>query len=219
MDEIFPTHRVAGGGSVMEFERVDYTLPKSFEYEGVLYDTETFLADTMTTGLLIMHDDQILIERDAHGHSATGRHIAWSVRKSLLSALFGIAVGEGHIRDIMQPVTDYLPELEGSGYDGVSIKDVLQMSSGVGFDENHGELNSDINRMGRELAMGEHAARVRGHARAGAIAGNRSALCQHRHPGPGLDPRARRRTESRRIHLERLRRPGSKTPLHLMPRI
>jgi CubicO group peptidase (beta-lactamase class C family) len=54
----------------------------------------------------------------------------------------------------MRPVTDYLPELEGSGYDGVPIKHVLQMSSGVGFDEDYGDPDSDINRMGRELAMG-----------------------------------------------------------------
>ena len=154
MDEIFPTHPVAAGGSVMEFERGDYTLPESFEYEGKSYDTEEFLSDTMTTGLLIMQNDRILLERYAHGHSETGRHIAWSVSKAVLSALFGIAVEEGHIRDIMQPVTDYLPELEGSGYDGVSIKNILQMSSGVGFDENYGDPDSDINRMSRELALG-----------------------------------------------------------------
>jgi len=154
MNEIFPTHRVAAGGSVMQFERADYTLPASFEYDGKTYDTESFLAETVTTGFLVMHDDRILIERYAHGHSATTRHIAWSVSKSVLSALFGVAVEEGHIRSIEEPVTAYLPELVGSGYDGVRIKDVLQMSSGVGFDENYGDPDSDINRMGRELAMG-----------------------------------------------------------------
>lgn len=154
MDEIFPTHRIAAGGSVLHFERKDYTLPHNFEHDGRTYDTEKFLAETRTTGLLVMHRDRILIERYAHGHSETGRHIAWSVSKSILSALFGIAIEEGHIGDIEEPVTNYLPELVGSGYDGVRIKDVLQMSSGVGFDENYGDPNSDINRMGRELAMG-----------------------------------------------------------------
>ncbi|MCP5042002.1 MAG: serine hydrolase [bacterium] len=154
IDELFPTQAIAGGGEVFEFERGHYTLPKQFEYKGKTFDTEQYLVDTVTTGLLILHDDRILFERYAHGHSAEGTHIAWSVSKSFLSALFGIAVAEGAIQDIMQPVTDYVPELAGSGYDGVPIKHVLQMSSGVGFNEDYGDPNSDINRMGRALAFG-----------------------------------------------------------------
>ncbi|MCP3984554.1 MAG: serine hydrolase [bacterium] len=154
MDELFSTSSIAGGGEVFEFERGRYDLPTSFRYQDKTFDTEKFLAETMTTGLLVLHDDRILLERYAHGHSAEGTHIAWSVSKSFLSALFGIAVGEGDVRDIMQPVTDYVPELAGSGYDGVPIKHVLQMSSGVGFNEDYGDPDSDINRMGRALAMG-----------------------------------------------------------------
>ncbi len=154
MDEIFPSRTVARGDDVFEFGRGAYTLPSSFRYAGRLVDTEDFLEATTTTGLLIVQDDAILLERYARGHSAAGRHIAWSVSKSFLSALFGIAVAEGHIRDIMQPVTDYVPELEGSGYDGVPIKHVLQMSSGVRFNEDYGDPWSDINRMGRSVALG-----------------------------------------------------------------
>ncbi len=154
MDELFPSRPVQRGGEVFEFGRGTYSLPATFTYTDRSYDTETFLEDTATTGLLIVQDDRILLERYQRGHSAGGRHIAWSVSKSFVSALFGIAVAEGHIRDIMQPVTDYLPELEGSGYDGVPIKHLLQMSSGVGFNEDYGDPSSDINRMGRAMAMG-----------------------------------------------------------------
>ena len=154
MDELFPSRTVQRGDEVFEFGRGAYTLPASFRYDGRSYDSEAFLEDTDTTGLLIVKDDTILLERYQRGHSAAGRHIAWSVSKSVVSALFGIAVAEGHVRDIMQPVTDYVPELAGSGYDGVPIKHVLQMSSGVRFDEDYGDPFSDINRMGRVLAMG-----------------------------------------------------------------
>lgn len=155
MDRTFPTREVAAGGDVMSFERGSYTLPAEFEFGGRAYDTRAYIEDeTATTGLLIMQDDTILYERYWRGHSESGRHIAWSVSKSVVSTLFGIAVADGAIPDIMRPVTDYLPELEGSGYDGVPIKHVLQMSSGVGFDEDYGDPDSDINRMGRELAMG-----------------------------------------------------------------
>jgi CubicO group peptidase (beta-lactamase class C family) len=155
MDKLFPTTLIEGGGEVMQFARGKYTLPATFTYLEKTFDTETYLADTMTTGLIILHHDRIIFERYAHGHSAEGTHIAWSVSKSFLSALFGIAVGEGKIRDIKQAVTEYVPEFKGSGYDGVAIKDVLQMSSGVGFNEDYGDTDSDINRMGRALAMGD----------------------------------------------------------------
>ena len=154
MSELFPSRPVQGGGEVFEFGRGTYVLPAGFTYANRSYDTETFLEDTATTGLLVVQDDRILLERYWRGHSAAGRHIGWSVSKSFVSALFGIAVAEGHVRDIMQPVTDYLPELEGSGYDGVPIKHLLQMSSGVGFNEDYGDPSSDINRMGRAMAMG-----------------------------------------------------------------
>ena len=155
MDELLDTRTIEAGGQVLTFERGEFELPASFVYGGEPRDTEAFLEEVQTTGLLVLHEDRILLERYAHGHGPEGRHLAWSVSKSFTSALVGIAVHEGDIRDIAQPVTDYLPELQGSGYDGVSIKDVLQMSSGVRFDEDYGDPLSDINRMGPVMAVGD----------------------------------------------------------------
>ena len=154
MEEIFDARRVEHGDDVLEFARGDYTLPESFRFDGRVYDTESFLADLVTMGLIIIHDGTIVFERYEHGYTAAGHHIAWSMSKSFVSALFGIAVADGQIPDIMAPVTAYLPELEGSGYDGVAIKDVLQMSSGVGFNEDYGDPFSDINRMGPSMSIG-----------------------------------------------------------------
>ena len=154
MDELIAARSVAHGDDVLTFARGRYTLPASFRHRDETFDTEPFLAGLVTTGLLVLQDDTILLERYDHGHGENGRHIAWSVTKSIVSALFGIAVGEGHVPDIAAPVTAYLPELEGSGYDSVSIKDVLQMSSGVRFDEDYGDPLSDINRMGPTMIAG-----------------------------------------------------------------
>lgn len=74
--------------------------------------------------------------------------------KSFLSALMGIVIEEGFVKSIDEQVTDYAPMLIGSAYDGATIKDVLQMSSGVVFDEDYLDFNSDINKMGRILALG-----------------------------------------------------------------
>jgi len=71
-----------------------------------------------------------------------------------VSALIGIAIQEGYIEGVDVIVSDYAPELKGGGYDGVRLKDVLQMSSGVKFDEDYGAFFSDINRMGRTIALG-----------------------------------------------------------------
>ncbi|MFT7282809.1 MAG: CubicO group peptidase (beta-lactamase class C family), partial [Cyclobacteriaceae bacterium] len=67
---------------------------------------------------------------------------------------YGIALSEGKIKNINQYAIEYLPELRGTGYDQVTIKNLLQMSSGVLFNEDYGDFNSDINRMGRFFALG-----------------------------------------------------------------
>lgn len=154
MDELLDTRRVAAGGDVLEFTRASYALPESFRYQDRMLDTQTFLEETVMTGLLILREDTIIFERYWHGHSPESHHLAWSVTKSFVSALFGIALEEGHVRNIAQPVTDYLPELKGSGYDGVTIKDVLQMSSGLRFNEDYADPFSDINWMGPVMAVG-----------------------------------------------------------------
>ncbi len=90
-------------------------------------------------------------------HLGTGpddRRISWSVAKSFLSALTGIFVDEGVIESLNDQVTKYAPALAGSAYDGATIKNVLQMSSGVTFNEDYLDFHSDINRMGRILALG-----------------------------------------------------------------
>ncbi len=80
--------------------------------------------------------------------------ISWSVAKSLLSALFGIVQAEGAIASLDDPVEKYAPTLIGSAYEGVSIHDILTMSSGVAFNEDYLDFYSDINKMGRVLALG-----------------------------------------------------------------
>ena len=83
------------------------------------------------------------------------QHISWSVAKSFISALFGIAMDEGYIESIDQTVDEYLPELKGSGYEGVKIKDVLQMSSGIKFDETYSDPQSDIQQYWQGFVFGK----------------------------------------------------------------
>ncbi|MEX5578287.1 serine hydrolase domain-containing protein [Pseudophaeobacter sp. A-200-2] len=106
------------------------------------------------TSLLVLKDGQIRHESYHLGTAETDRRISWSVAKSYLSALFGILLEEGAIASLDDPVTTYAPLLKGRAYDGASIRNVLNMASGVTFDEDYLDYDSDINRMGREIALG-----------------------------------------------------------------
>ena len=130
------------------------TLAESFIAEDSIINTQGYLDYTLTDALLVLRHDTIYFEYYANGFTAADQHISWSMSKSVISALFGIAIEEGKINSIEETVTDYLPDFAGTGYDGVRIKDVLQMSSGVGFNEDYGDFNSDINVMGRYFALG-----------------------------------------------------------------
>jgi CubicO group peptidase (beta-lactamase class C family) len=129
-------------------------LPNEFALNDSLIQTKSYLDFTLTDALLVIQRDSICYEYYSNGFTKDDHHISWSMSKSVISALIGIAINEGKIRSIEETVTDYLPEFAGTGYDNVRIKDVLQMSSGVGFNEDYGDFNSDINVMGRYFALG-----------------------------------------------------------------
>jgi CubicO group peptidase (beta-lactamase class C family) len=106
------------------------------------------------TSLVVLSDGQIVHESYHLGTGPGDRRMSFSVAKSFLSALLGTLVEDGTIPDLDAQVTDYVPELSGTAYDGTTILNVLQMSSGVTFDEDYLDYNSDINRMSRALALG-----------------------------------------------------------------
>ena len=155
MADMFPVATMHAAETPFEFaDGAPIGLPDSFTYGDQSVDTEAFLAETDTSALLVLKDGKVRFER----YMLTGgRNVNWmsmSVAKSFVSAAIGIAVEEGHIKSIEEPVTAYAPSLAGSAYDGVRIKDILQMSSGARWNEDYGDPDSDINRFGRILALG-----------------------------------------------------------------
>ncbi len=153
METIFDSAVVHRGGPTHEFDREVSPLPESYEYDRQIKSVADFLEDTSTTGLVVLRDGKIAFEEYYLGNTKVSQVISWSVAKSFVSALVGIAVEEGRIDDINQQVSDYLPTLTGSGYEGVEIKDILQMSSGIRFNEDYADFFSDINRLGRAIAL------------------------------------------------------------------
>ena len=131
-----------------------FSLPSTFYFEDKDQDLNAALKHFKTDGLLIIKEGEIVYEEYFNGNSQTTRHISWSVAKSFLSSLVGIAVNDGLIDDINDPITKYLPDFKNTGYDGVTFKNILQMSSGVLFNEDYADPNSDINKFGVAIARG-----------------------------------------------------------------
>ncbi len=155
MNAIFPTRIIARGGEpfvIPEGDKLD--LPVNYTYDGKTLDTSALLDSTDTVSLVVVQGGKLVHEQYWRGNTKDTRWISWSVGKSFISALVGIAVDEGKIGSIDDQITKYAPELAGTGYDGVTIKNALQMSSGVGWNEDYSDQNSDIARFGRTLAFG-----------------------------------------------------------------
>ena len=127
-------------------------LPKHYSFEGHTKSVEDFFTETDTTALLVLKDGQMVMERYELTGGPDVHWISWSVSKSFVSALVGIAVHEGHIRSIEDPISDYIPVPKGSAYHGVSIKNVLQMSSGARWNEDYSDPSCDVFRLA--AAMG-----------------------------------------------------------------
>ena len=106
------------------------------------------------TALVVLKDGEIVHESYYKGTAPEDLRISWSVAKSYLSALVGVLLEDGTIGSIDDPVVQYAPALKGGAYDGATIRNVLNMASGVTFDEDYLDQSSDINRMGRVLALG-----------------------------------------------------------------
>ena len=155
MAELFPTGVMAA--SSMPFQFPDGSLvdlPATYEFDGETRATEDFFTATDTAGLLVLKDGAVRYERYALTGGRDVPWISWSVAKSFVSALVGIAVNEGHIDSIEDPIDRYVPGFMNSAYAGVRIKDVLQMSSGVRWNEDYSDPQSDISRFGAAIAAG-----------------------------------------------------------------
>jgi CubicO group peptidase (beta-lactamase class C family) len=102
------------------------------------------LDEFKVAGIVVLHDGKVRLERYAVGHSATGRWVSFSVAKSVTSTLVGAAIKDGAISSVDDLVTRYIPELRGSAYDGVTLRQMLTMSSGAKWNEDYGDPAADV---------------------------------------------------------------------------
>jgi len=109
-------------------------------------DVGAYMAGQRAAALLILQDGKLRLERYGLDFDAQGRWTSFSVAKSMTSTLMGAAVRDGAIRSLDDKVSDYIQEMKGSAYDQVSIRQLLTMTSGVMWNEDYADPNSDVAR-------------------------------------------------------------------------
>jgi CubicO group peptidase (beta-lactamase class C family) len=151
--DLLPVSRMAASTSPHQFtDSQTLALPQTYSFAGEEKRTDTFLSETDTSCVLVLKHGMVVVELYRLSGGRQVQWISWSVAKSFVSALVGIAVAEGAIRSIDDAISDYIVVEPGSAYDGVSIRDVLQMSSGARWNEDYADATSDVHRLGATMA-------------------------------------------------------------------
>jgi len=116
-------------------------------------DLDAYLGSQRNVSLVIVHAGKVRLERYGLGFRADGRWTSFSVAKSLTSTLVGAAIEDGHIKSLEEPVSAYIAELEGSAYDGVTIAQLLTMTSGIAWNEDYEDPQSDVASFDRQAPV------------------------------------------------------------------
>ncbi len=125
-------------------------LPKGAPLSPALQaEIKALMADTATAGVMVLVDGKVVHEEYGLGLTAADRWTSFSVAKSFTATLLGAAVKDGHIASLDDPVTKYIPGLAGSAYDGVTVRQLATMTSGVKWNEDYTDPKSDVAQMNR----------------------------------------------------------------------
>jgi CubicO group peptidase (beta-lactamase class C family) len=147
-ETLYPSNIVPRGGNVLRLPPMSRGIKNvHFKSAGKSYDLFDYLSYNRVAGLLVLKNGEIALEDYELGTGPETRWASFSMAKSVASTLVGAALQQGLISSIDDPVTRYIPALKGSAYEGVSIRNVLEMASGVKWDETYTDPNSDCRKL------------------------------------------------------------------------
>jgi CubicO group peptidase (beta-lactamase class C family) len=138
----FPARTIHNAPPVSHFDKLPADNPYASQIEAIGRDSsngslERYLQASGTTAFLVVHDDKLLYEKYFNGYDQRSLNTSFSMAKSFASALVGVAIDEGHIKSVDEPITNYLPELlkKDKRFKSISIRNLLTMSSGIKYEE------------------------------------------------------------------------------------
>ncbi len=141
MESLFPGLEVAAANkprALAEGDELD---------AAIVAQVHQFMADTAVSGLMVLKDGNVVFEEYGLGFDADQRWTSFSVAKSFTSTLLGAAIADGHIMSVDQPVTEIIPALAGTAYEGVNVGQIASMTSGVAWNEDYTDPDSDVAKM------------------------------------------------------------------------
>ena len=153
MDEVMPSQVIAAGSGAPR------PLPKDphpigavelVRFDGSTGTLDEVLADTHTDAFLVLHEGRVVHERYHGAMTASTRHLVMSVSKSIVGCVAAGLVEAGALDPDAQ-VTRYVPEVAGSGYDGATVRNVLDMRTGVAFRETYTDPDAEVRVMERSM--------------------------------------------------------------------
>jgi CubicO group peptidase (beta-lactamase class C family) len=144
IEKIFQTRVVKRGDHVHALPVAAKAIAPAWDFAGKSWTIDSYMAANRVSGLLVLKDGKIVLEKYGLGRTPSERWTSFSVAKSLTSTLVGALIQDGKIKSIDDPITRYIPELKGSAYEGVSVRQMLMMSSGVRWNEDYTDLKSDV---------------------------------------------------------------------------
>jgi CubicO group peptidase (beta-lactamase class C family) len=154
-DRIFPIRTIRRGTRIHPLPHAQRPLRNlDIAANGERYDLFDYVSRNRVAGLLVLKRGAIVLEHYEFGNDASSRWMSMSIAKSISTTLIGAAVQDGFIASLGAPLVDHLPELAGSVYADVPIRHLLQMTSGVDWDDTHTNPDSDRRRM-LELQIGQ----------------------------------------------------------------
>ena len=153
-DELFPARTIPRGGETQALKRAATEPPVEYLHQGQRGGVDDYLARNRTTGLLILKGDTILVERYQYDRMPEHRLASYSMAKTMVAMLVGVALSEGKIRSVDDRAERYVAELTGTPYGETPLRHLLTMSSGVRFREVYSG-SDDVFTLGRLSVLGE----------------------------------------------------------------
>jgi len=145
INRIYYTRKIEASSQILELTRAEASLDDfTYVHQGEPKTINDYFDQLNTTGLIVLKNGELVFEKYALGHTEDQTWISFSVAKSVVSMLYGTAINDGYIKSVDDLASTYLPSLREGAYKDTTIKNILQMASGVKWNEDYEDTKSDV---------------------------------------------------------------------------
>ena len=145
INRIYNTRKIEASSQILELTRAEASLDDfTYVHQGEPKTINDYFDQLNTTGLIVLKNGELVFEKYALGHTEDQTWISFSVAKSVVSMLYGAAINDGYIKSVDDLASTYLPSLREGAYKDTTIKNILQMASGVKWNEDYEDPESDV---------------------------------------------------------------------------